>query len=418
MRAREREGLLISNSLGGPSAGWRWDSSWDVPDYPGAKLTYEVTYTYPATCGCADYKRLKRQRKSAWFERWCKHIWAVHVQLLREFKEDMDDFPPEYEYPEPKPTYSQKWSDYRKARTNEKPYFLKLLKELCNGLSNEHRVGRPRLPLSDITFAAVLKVYLGVAADLAMPEINSASDEGYISKGMSYNSIPVFFGRPETRSLLEDLIATSARPLLPLERYACIDSTGFGISRYDRWNDGKEGKTRAGKKWVKVQVISGVKTNVVVAATTTDANANDSPYLADMIERLSDDFKIEEFMADSQYSSVRNLEAIKARGAFPLIPFKVSATGASGGLWQRMYHYYQYHNDEFSSRYHKRSNAETAFHMIKAKFGSDVSAKTEPATHNEVLAKILCHNICCVIQSIFEFKIVPEFFPPENKDMN
>ena len=32
---------------------------------------------------------------------------------------------------------------------------------------------------------------------------------------------------------------------------------------------------------------------------------------------------------------------------------------------------------------------------------------------NEVLCKILCHNICVVIQSIYELGIAPQFFAKE-----
>lgn len=42
---------------------------------------------------------------------------------------------------------------------------------------------------------------------------------------------------------------------------------------------------------------------------------------------------------------------------------------------------------------HKRSNVETAFSMIKSKFGDSVRSKTDVGQVNEVLAKVLCHNI-------------------------
>lgn len=60
--------------------------------------------------------------------------------------------------------------------------------------------------------------------------------------------------------------------------------------------------------------------------------------------------------------------------------------------------------------YHKRSNVESTFAMIKAKFGEQVRSKTWTAQTNEVLCKILCHNICCVIQSMYELEIKPEFW--------
>src|SRR3989344_5500204 len=57
----------------------------------------------------------------------------------------------------------------------------------------------------------------------------------------------------------------------------------------------------------------------------------------------------------------------------------------------------------------KSSNVETCFHMIKSKFGDGIRSKDETAQINEVLAKVLCHNICVVIQEIHELGIKGEF---------
>jgi hypothetical protein len=45
--------------------------------------------------------------------------------------------------------------------------------------------------------------------------------------------------------------------------------------------------------------------------------------------------------------------------------------------------------------------------MIKRKFGDAVRAKTDVAMRNEALAKILCHNICCIISAWYELNIDP-----------
>jgi transposase len=78
--------------------------------------------------------------------------------------------------------------------------------------------------------------------------------------------------------------------------------------------------------------------------------------------------------------------------------------------WKKMYHYFEFRNEEFLEHYHKRSHAETTFHMIKSKFGDAVRSKTEVAQVNEVLLKVLCHNICVVIQEMFELGIGPDLF--------
>ena len=48
--------------------------------------------------------------------------------------------------------------------------------------------------------------------------------------------------------------------------------------------------------------------------------------------------------------------------------------------------------------------------MIKAKFGEKLKSKTEKAQINELLCKVLCHNLCCVVQSIYELGIETDFY--------
>ena len=68
---------------------------------------------------------------------------------------------------------------------------------------------------------------------------------------------------------------------------------------------------------------------------------------------------------------------------------------------------------EYLKHYHKRSNVESTFSMIKAKFGDSLRSKTDTAIANEALAKVLCHNVCCLIQSHHELGIEPVFWEDE-----
>ena len=78
-----------------------------------------------------------------------------------------------------------------------------------------------------------------------------------------------------------------------------------------------------------------------------------------------------------------------------------------------MFHYYNLNRTDFMNHYHKRSNVETTFSMIKAKFGERLRSKTETAQINEALCKVLCHNLCVVIQSMYEFAVEPVFWAEE-----
>ncbi len=161
--------------------------------------------------------------------------------------------------------------------------------------------------------------------------------------------------------------------------------------------------------------MCGIKTNIVTAIEIRDKDTSDVQMLPELVSTTAANFKMEEVSADKVYGSKYNMEVIAGQGAVPYIPFKTTHTGIGGGLWQKMFHYFLYKRDEFLSHYHKRSNVESTFSMIKAKFRDHVRSKTDVAMANEVYAKVLCHNICCLIQEMYELRVEPEFWVRETK---
>ena len=66
-------------------------------------------------------------------------------------------------------------------------------------------------------------------------------------------------------------------------------------------------------------------------------------------------------------------------------------------------------NEDYLNHYHARSNAESTVNMLKSKFGDNVRSKLWTAQINEVLCKVICHNLCCVIQETNELNINDNF---------
>ena len=46
---------------------------------------------------------------------------------------------------------------------------------------------------------------------------------------------------------------------------------------------------------------------------------------------------------------------------------------------------------------------------VKVQFGGRIRSKTNVSQTNEVLCKVICHNLCCLIQSMYELGVEPEF---------
>jgi transposase len=77
--------------------------------------------------------------------------------------------------------------------------------------------------------------------------------------------------------------------------------------------------------------------------------------------------------------------------------------------FREMFHFFMYKREEFLTHYHRRSNVETTFSMIKRKFGDSLRSKTDTAMVNEALCNILCHNLVVLIHEIHELGIEPAF---------
>ena len=100
---------------------------------------------------------------------------------------------------------------------------------------------------------------------------------------------------------------------------------------------------------------------------------------------------------------MNNYNAVQAVNGQAYIPFKGNTSGTSSRskgnrarLWCRMFWYYQLKQDEFMNHYRLRSNVETTFFIMKVKFGDLIRSKTRTAQINELLLKVLCHNIVVV----------------------
>lgn len=349
-------------------------------------------------CTCLDHE-LRQVR--------CKHLWAVEFVSMRETAPDGTVT----ETQAVRVTYSQNWSAYNAAQTTEKEHFCRLLHDLCASVpAPTQSRGRPRLPLSDLLFAAAFKVYSTVSARRFMTDLRHASAQGLIGKTPHYNSI---FNAIESESLtpiLHDLITASSLPLREVEQDFAVDSTGFGTSQFFRYYSMKYHHEQVGHAWVKAHAMIGVKTNVVTAIHIGDRNAHDYPQFAGLVEATARNFTVREVSADKAYSGVSNLAAVEAVGAAPFIAFRSNASATRRSpIWDRLYHFFAMNRDEFLGHYHKRSNVESTFSAIKRVFGDAVRSRTAVAQVNEVLLKVLCHNIRCLVHEIHELGISPTF---------
>jgi transposase len=416
MSIRQQKGLQIAQR----ATLTREGRIWLVPSQSG-RGRYKVD-AEKRQCTCPDYD-FRREP--------CKHLYAVeHVIEATKTTTTTTDAQGATTTTTTetvtikRQTYRQDWPNYNAAQTQEKRLFLYLLHQLCQGVGSpaQHGPGRRRLPFEDMIFAMAFKVYSTVSGRRFMTDMRDAHAKGYTSKLPGYNTIFDYFESETLTPYLQMLIEESALPLAAIEQDFAVDSSGLSTGVYVKWSEAKWGnKTRAmfggnsyiieKKDWLKIHITTGVKTNVVTAVEVTDAHAADSNYFKPLVDATAQGFTMRQVSADKAYSSGPNLQTVVNNHAMPYIPFKSNSTGKnSSDLFKKMFHFYAYNQERFLQNYHKRSNVESTFHMIKSKFGNTLRSKTRTAQINESLCKVLCHNIVVLIQSMFELGLRPKFW--------
>jgi transposase len=308
--------------------------------------------------------------------------------------------------------YTQEWKEYNEAQTKEKLMFYKLLDELLNVIPlRKYTFGRPRKSLRDMIFCCMIKIYNNTSSRRIISDLELAKRAGYIGEVPHFNTVLNYFDDSGMKIILDYLIQVSALPLKQVEEQFAVDSTGFGTQRFDRWVDIKYRLKSPLGKYRKAHVTCGVKTNVITSLQVTDGNVNDSKMFEALITETAENFNMKEVSADKAYSSRANMDLANKLGAMPFIPFKKNVTGKSGGspTWAKMHKMFAEDYLEFAKHYHKRSNVESCFAMIKRKFGDNCRCKSGRSQNNEIRCKVLAHNLVVLIHEIFELKIEVDF---------
>ncbi len=414
MDDREQRGLVIAATAALRKRG----NDWMVPSQSGQgtyKVEPEPDWRIGGyICSCPDFALRAKP---------CKHIFAVEIVLRREtVTDDGDTVTTVTETAKVRLTYGQDWTNYNKAQCAEGDMFGPMLKDLCSTIEQPRQKGpgRPRMPVSDMAYNCVSRIYAGLSARRFDSGVREARADGMTNSDAHYNTILKYLRDPAMTPVLTALVSLSAAPLAEVETNFAADSTGFSTCNYERWYDHKWGKERSRNEWVKLHAMCGVKTNVVTSVRLSDGFSSDTNYLPALVDETAERFTLGKVTADKAYSSKKNLQAVEDAGAIPYIPFRggwpalqlelMPELHPETSVFYRMKHMFIYQRELFLSHYHCRSNIETTFSMIKRKFGDALRSKSQTGQFNEILCKVIAHNICVLIAAVHEFGLsVPEF---------
>jgi len=372
---------------------------WLVPSQSGRGLYTVVRDREGFKCNCPDYE-IRQQA--------CKHVYAVEIKVLKWFDDQGNETTVVI-----KKTYSQNWNAYDKSQIEEKRRFMELLKDLTESIEEpSYNFGRPKAPVRDMLFASGLKVYTQFSLRRFMSDLSIAKEKGFVRHNPSFTAVGQFMQKESLTPILIRLIQLSSTPLRAVEKDFAVDSSGFRTTRFNDYCR-ETHQTKQKHQWIKCHIMCGVKTNIITAVELGfEHHSADSPQFIPLVSATHNNgFDIQEVSADKAYTSRNNFEAVHQIGGIPYIPFKSNSTQRSLGssTWRKMFYYFKFYNAEFMNHYHKRSNVETTFFMMKSKFNDMLKSKTRTAQINEMLLKALCHNIVVVIQQVNELGIHADF---------
>ncbi len=375
-------------------------NNWIVPSQSG-RGSYRVSlYDNSWKCNCPDYE-LRQQP--------CKHVYAVMTLVLKWFDKEGNETTIKIK----RKVYAQDWHNYNLNQEQEKAKFMELLQDLCQEVQEPAYIfGRPKVPIRDLLFASALKVYSQFSLRRFKCDLQIAKEKQLVEQMPSRSAISDFMQSVELTGILKKLVVMSSLPLRSVEDKFAVDSSGFRTTKFTEYcKDAHDTKQK--HEWVKCHIICGVKTNVITGVEVGfEHHSADSPQFIPLVKATADaGFIMNEVSADKAYSSIDNYNAVQEVKGQAYIPFKSNTSGTSNRskgnrarLWRRMFWYYQLKQEEFMQHYHLRSNVETTFFMLKAKFGDLIRSKTQQAQINELLLKVLCHNIVIVNSEIMPYE--------------
>ena len=162
-----------------------------------------------------------------------------------------------------------------------------------------------------------------------------------------------------------------------------VDASGFELeqkSYYYRtaWNSDRKLKTR---KFLKLSIAIDTENQKVLTYKIRKSCRHDTLDFPHLVKKL----KTKYVFADKGYDSKKNRQLVLNKlKAMPIIPVR---------RYTKFYGYLRGGKKIDGSTYHQRSKVETAFSVIKRKFGSNIRARSINTQKIELISKIIAYNV-------------------------
>ena len=167
------------------------------------------------------------------------------------------------------------------------------------------------------------------------------------------------------------------------------DSSGFSIMKYEDWEDAKKGIISR-REFNKLHILMAPH-GMIVTCEATAGRAHDSPVFRGMYKRVprGDGHVI----LDAAYLARANCDAIARSGRSPVICPKKNSRPKGYHAMGEMLRWHRDDPEGFGEVYHQRSLVETAFSVIKERFGAVARARTPVMRRLQLVLKCISYNL-------------------------
>lgn len=309
-------------------------------------------------------------------------------------------------------TIKRNWSLINERQAKQDLYawdIISLAVDALNITEKNKGIGRPQANKSDQLKLAILKIY-NKSSYRRQHSFNMLyTNAGYTTRLIRRSTINQVFIEERFTTYLEQIYRNLANFLIPFENSFAIDSTGFSSRYNSRWVKVRLDFQKH-KLYRKLHIICGTHTGIITEARISKGLAADSPFLKELVGNTSKRFNLKRVCADAGYLSRENVQFIEDVKAKPFIMPKKNVTDKCRGhypAWRRMVRLWRENPDLFNKEYHLRSRVENVFSMMKTTLLDGINSKTYTSQNNELLIRIICHNLSVIIEAIFKFGLNP-----------
>ena len=172
-----------------------------------------------------------------------------------------------------------------------------------------------------------------------------------------------------------------------------MDSTGYGINKYESWFDVRTKKNKR-KEFKKSHRIVGYWFKGILSHEVTPGHCHDSPIFSILIEKLPKS-NYESISGDTAYCNRCNCNLVSENGMMPFFkPMKNATTKAKRSpAWHKMIRLWKDDKNAFDNAYHQRSVIEAVIGAEKQRLGHVLFSRREDLQEKELRLRAICYNL-------------------------